>query len=135
MNVEIQLDTRAFELEVQRQARQSIDRLGMAVLALAETAMTLAKADYVPVRTGFLRSSGWVDSRYVIVGGEIQVNLGFNTNYAEKVHEGPGSVIGRNPARPLAGRKYLERSMLEVMATAETRIAAFLAGGGTAAIA
>lgn len=81
--------------------------LQQALYIEAETVMTAAKRDYVPVVTGALRNSGTV-LRPVVKGDNVEVTLGFGGDsapYAAIVHEYPKSFgQGKNKylSQPLA---------------------------------
>lgn len=98
--------------------RAAVEHLAQGLELLAETAMTLAKAQYVPVRTGFLRSTGYARNvRIDWRAGRAEAVLGFGASYARAVHE-----THRTKS------KYLETPMLEVARDADARLSAWMRG-------
>jgi hypothetical protein len=78
--------------------------LSVGLREIAETVMTASKRDYVPVDTGALRASGFVDAPLVTATGA-RVDLGFGgpaAPYAAIVHE---DLLARHP---VGQAKYLE---------------------------
>ncbi len=80
--------------------------LAAALKTEAELIMTDSKDHYVPVDTGDLKSSGFVDDA-TIRGTRVTVELGYNTDYALIVHEDRRGVVPRPGGQ--GGPKYLER--------------------------
>ena len=85
-------------------ALQGPPAIAAALTQTAETIMTVSKTDYVPVDTGALRASGFVEPP-LWAAGRVQVQLGFggaSAPYALIVHE-------NLTARHTVGQaKYLE---------------------------
>jgi hypothetical protein len=77
----------------------TVQDVGRSLYMVAEEIMTDAKANYVPVVTGNLRRSGFVE-KPVIRGSSVNITLGFGgaaTEYALAVHEyPPGYGQGKN---------------------------------------
>lgn len=96
-------------------------QLATALYAVAEEIMTDTKANYVPVITGNLRNSGFVQ-KPTIVGTRVSVNLGFggpSAVYALRVHEYPkGYGQGKS--------KYLTNAINTWMPTIPARMAQHL---------
>lgn len=92
-----------------------------ALYMVAEEIMTDAKTNYVPVVTGNLRRSGFVDHP-IINGQNVSVILGFGgaaIQYAVAVHEYPASYgQGKN--------KYLTKPMNAAAPKIPARIATFM---------
>lgn len=101
----------------------------------AEAVMTESKANYVPVDTGTLRASGYVEPP-VILGQDVRVTLGYGgaaQAYALSVHENPraGHTMGLSPSgrkyrhwAQVGEWKYLETPFLQMSDQAAGRIAA-----------
>ena len=90
--------------QIQAVAASGPDALVGKLYEEAEIIMTLAKTDYVPVDTGALRASGFVDPP-VISGTRAEVSFGFGgpaAPYAVVVHE---DLTKRHP---VGQAKYLE---------------------------
>ena len=105
--------------QLDKQAEDILERLGEGLHMLGEAAMTLSKAEFVPVVTGFLRSSGYVEDP-VQEGDFITVNIGYRAPYSFDVHERPPSVgQGKN--------KFLEKAVMEIAKDSEQRLKEFLA--------
>jgi hypothetical protein len=115
-------DIKQVEEQLGRYAKQSTERLGQAMYLMAENTMTYAKENTVPVKTGYLRSTGWVDPQPRYTATSIEVRLGFGAEYADE-QEKLGREVGSNPERPEAGRRYMRRAMLATMVDAEKRLA------------
>jgi hypothetical protein len=92
-----------------------------ALYMVAEEIMTDAKANYVPVVTGNLRRSGFVE-KPVVAGNKVHVTLGFGgaaTIYAIAVHEYPASYgQGKN--------KYLTKPVNAAAPNIPNRMAVFM---------
>jgi hypothetical protein len=88
---------------------------------VAEEIMTDAKMHYVPVDTGALRNSGFVNQP-VLAGNSVSVTLGFGGStvvYAMSVHEAPAHWgQGKN--------KYLYKPVAAAVPTLANRLAAFI---------
>lgn len=106
--------------------QEHVELLGEALVMLAESAMAYAKEFTVPVYTGYLRSTGWVDPNASYGAQSIEVTLGFSADYALE-QELAGNNPGYRKDRPLAGRRFMRRAMLYTLADAERRIAVFMA--------
>jgi hypothetical protein len=80
-------------------ANATVQDVGRSLYMVAEEIMTDAKANYVPVVTGNLRRSGFVE-KPDIKGNSVNVTFGFGgaaTEYALAVHEYPaGYGQGKN---------------------------------------
>lgn len=88
--------------------------LANALYMFAEEVMTYAKIMYVPVQSGALKRSGFVN-KPVKTPTRITVEIGFNTPYALKVHEYPKSYgQGKN--------KYLSQPLNRMSANMDRRI-------------
>jgi len=61
----------------------------------------------VPVDTGNLRSSWFMDPRGDIGAGKVFIRIGFSANYATFVHE----MIGAHFKRPGAGPKFFQAAI------------------------
>ena len=98
-----------------------------AITMVAEEVMTDSKLNYVPVRLGFLRMSGFVRPTQ-IVGTRATVTLGYggptaigkNVTYALKVHEAP-------PTYGQGKNKYLTRPLYSIVPSLPQFIATFMA--------
>lgn len=82
-----------------------IERYHQGLEILAEAIMTLSKSQFVPVVTGHLRSTGYVEPGATTGADRSVVTMGYSAEYALVVHERPASIgQGKN--------KYLERPFL-----------------------
>lgn len=75
-------------------ANATVGDLQAALYMVAEEIMTDAKQNYVPVDTGVLRDSGFVN-RSTVTAGRVLVTLGFGgaaRSYALLVHERPDTI-------------------------------------------
>lgn len=102
-----------------------VSLIGEALVMLAEETMAYAKEFTVPVYTGYLRSTGWVDPEPTYGPASIEIALGFSADYAEQ-QEIDGNKPGYRRDRPLAGRRYMRRAMLHTMADAEAKVANYI---------
>lgn len=116
-----EMDTELMGEMMRRAQQQHVEFLGRALVSLAEATMDYAKEVTVPVKTGYLRSTGWVDPKPLMTSTSLEVRLGFDADYALE-QEQAGRPVGANKARPEAGRRYMRRALLYVMADAEERI-------------
>jgi hypothetical protein len=95
-------------------------RLAAALFEEGEEIMARSKSEFVPVETGVLRASGYVEAP-VIEGEDISVTLGFGgaaSAYALKQHE------DTTLHHPNGGQaKYLEQPLLEAAATLAEHLA------------
>lgn len=87
MKINVKVNAKNFFPQVQN---ATVNTLGSAMYMVAEEIMTDSKQNYVPVKTGALRRTGFVD-KPAINGNRIVVMLGYNTPYARRVHEYPVS--------------------------------------------
>lgn len=88
--------------------------LANALYMFAEEVMTTSKMIYVPVKSGALRRSGFVN-KPVKTPTRITVEIGFNTPYALRVHEYPKSYgQGKN--------KYLSQPLNRMSINMDRRI-------------
>lgn len=97
------------------------DALASGLYTEAELVMTDAKANYVPVDTGVLRSSGFVDRPEWRGPSIVEIHLGFGgpaDSYALEVHEALGHVHRVGQA------KYLEKPMLTAAADLDKHLTA-----------
>lgn len=72
-------------------SKTTINDVGSALYMIGEEIMTDAKANYVPVITGNLRRSGFVNMP-VVTAQRVSITLGFGgaaKSYALQVHEAP----------------------------------------------
>ena len=127
MKIDIEFDEALREgmerLDLYRE--QHLELLGEALVMLAEKTMGFAKEFTVPVYTGYLRSTGWVDSVPDYGAGSIEVTLGFSAEYAAE-QEIDGQQPGYRRDRPSAGRRYMRRAMLHTLADAEVQVARYM---------
>jgi hypothetical protein len=79
--------------------------MGRGLYRAGNRIMTLSKENYVPIDTGFLKSTGVVDLPRLTAGG-MEVQLKYSANYAVYVHE------RLNVAHPHGQAKYLEAAMI-----------------------
>lgn len=104
--------------------RAIAQELAAALYQECEATMAVSKAQYAPVETGALRSSGFVEPPKVS-GTTVVVRLGYGgaaKEYALIVHE----RLGVN--HPVGQAKYLETPVLERLPGMATRIRARVAG-------
>lgn len=123
----IEVDGRAFADYVvlfERFSRRQAASFVAGVHDLAKETLRDAQGDYVPVRTGRLRDSGYVDPVPLPAGHAIwQVDVSFSTRYARLVHERPADQAPFHADRPLSGPKYLERAVIARLAGASRHVA------------
>lgn len=108
------MDVRDAERSLHAQVDALGDRVASGVYMLAETAMSLSKASYVPVITGYLRSTGYV-KQPTWQGRQVSVELGYSASYARAVHDAP-------PERGQGKNQYLWRPAVEVATTGRERL-------------
>lgn len=103
----------------------SIQDVANALYLVAEEIMTDAKMNYVPVVTGDLRRSGFVQKPTITPNRGVEVVLGFGGSaapYALKVHEMPASWgQGKN--------KYLSKPINAAAPKIASRMAFFIRKG------
>lgn len=103
-------------------AGATLDDMRTGMVRIAEEIMTDAKQNYVPVVTGDLRRSGFVEEP-VVTSKSVTVTLGFGgsaADYAAAVHEAPASWgQGKN--------KYLTKPMNAAVPSLPARLAAHIA--------
>lgn len=133
MNYRIELDTSKFESKVAALTKAQI-KVGRALYREGNRIITRSKQEFVPVVTGNLRSSGYVELPQAN-GTEVTVTIGFGgaaAAYAAMVHENPrsGNTGGVSPrGRPyknfstVGQWKYLEQPMNEARPGFAGRIA------------
>jgi len=83
--------------------------LGDGLQIEAEKIMTESKTKFVPVDTGNLRSTGFVNNAKIVSGGVVEVSMGYggtSAPYALFVHEGPANLNWNISG---TGPKYLEK--------------------------
>lgn len=88
-------------------AEDALLRAGRALFRVANEIIADSKANYVPVDTGTLRSTGAVQIEGGVGGGRVTVTLGFGgpaAPYALFVHENPRS--GKTGGVSPSGQKY-----------------------------
>lgn len=110
----IQIDTKTARAALEQLPSRATAAVGEALYLLGEAALTLSNVE-VPVLTGYLRSTGHVDEPRRDGVLSIYVELGYGADYAFWVHE-------HHPTHS----KFLEKALLEVIGSAEQRIAAHL---------
>ena len=102
-------------------ANATVNDLSAALYMVAEEIMTESKRDYVPVRTGVLRNSGFVN-RPMVAAGRVTVTLGYGgaaRSYALRVHEAPVTWgQGKN--------KYLSKPVNAKAAQIPARLGTFI---------
>lgn len=102
-----------------------IQDVANALYLVAEEIMTDAKANYVPVLTGNLRRSGFVQKPTITPNRQVEVVIGFGGSaapYALKIHEAPRSWgQGKN--------KYLSKAINAKAPTIASRMAFFIRQG------
>lgn len=117
IEIDFGIDLRAMKEFLERHPDQVKAAIARAIHGAAESAMALAKAEYVPVVTGTLRSSGYVkDPEWGV--NEVTVELGFGgaaAPYALYVHEAP-------PDWGQGKNKYLEKPVIEIGRRIESRL-------------
>lgn len=115
MKMEWKVNTRNAFKQV---ANATVADVSAGLYLVAEEIMTDAKMHYVPVVTGALRRSGFVE-KGVVTGNTVTVKLGFGgsaTPYALAVHEYPAHYgQGKN--------KYLLRPIQAAVPTLANRLA------------
>jgi len=80
---------RTVSRQLQAASESVVPTVGASLFQEAETILTLSKTDYVPVDTGALRASGFVEPP-IIASSQVSVTLGFGgpaAPYAVIVHE------------------------------------------------
>ena len=77
------------------------EAVAKAMYRRASLVMADSQEHYVPVDTGYLRSTGFVNQP-VIVDGTVEVTLGYSALYAEVVHEDLTAVHPNGQAKFLA---------------------------------
>jgi hypothetical protein len=90
-------------------ADATLEEVGMAMYQVGERVMLDSKENYVPIVTGELRRSGFVDYPKADGVGRIEVVMGYGRdfparNYAVEVHEAP-------PEYGQGKRKYLTQAV------------------------
>ena len=103
-------------------ANATLDDMKTGLTMVAEEIMTDSKQNYVPVITGTLRASGFVQEP-VVFNKTVTVTLGFGgaaSAYAAAVHEAPNNWgQGKN--------KYLSKPMNAAVPTLAARLARHIA--------
>lgn len=88
--------------------------------------LKISQEEYVPIATGFLKDSAFVDDPYMQDGTDPIIIFGYRAPYAAAVHEIPPppdlSVGGRSARHPHGQWKYLEVPVLERSTGALERI-------------
>lgn len=113
------IDFSGLEKALRKHQDAVMEGIGKAVVGAAEAAMTLAKAVYVPVITGTLRSTGTVGP-VVVDHGVVSVEMSFGgpaAPYAAAVHNAP-------PDRGQGKSQYLYLPTMDVGRTLDRRIRA-----------
>jgi hypothetical protein len=99
----------------------TVSDLESGLVQIAEEIMTDSKTNYVPVDTGNLRNSGFVEP-VRLTPNTVRIRLGFGNaaaNYALAVHEAPsGYGQGKN--------KYLTKAMNAKVPVIASRLAYFM---------
>lgn len=105
----VHIDTQRFERTLNEFADQTVTTAGEVLYQVAQTILTVSQSDYVPVVTGNLRASGFVDRPVRHGADEISVEMGYSTSYAWARHEAPmdWGQAGHS--------KYLERAIVDVL--------------------
>lgn len=88
MSMDFTLDTSPFDRWMDKLASDAAPAVAGGMNTKAELTMTRSKADYVPIDTGALRSSGAVET--TISGSIVETKLGYGgvaAAYAVHVHE------------------------------------------------
>jgi len=106
-------------------ADTTMEEVGMALYQVGERIMTDSKENYVPIVTGELRRSGFVDYPTASGIGKVEVVMGFGRdfparNYAVEVHEAP-------PEYGQGKRKYLTQPLFHSVPEIPKWIAASVA--------
>lgn len=90
---------------------KGLNAMAQALFTAAEVrVMTPSKRTYVPVDSGTLRASGFIEKPVIILGSKAKVVMGYGgaaKSYALIVHEDPRGVVPRPGGQ--GGPKYLER--------------------------
>lgn len=90
----------------------------------ANAIMAVSKSEFVPVKTGTLRSTGLVMETVFAplnITTEMRYGGGNAAKYAVPVHEKPGSF--ENPTKPGTGPKYLEQPAFQAVPGMADRMA------------
>lgn len=106
------LDTSEFALDFRKLVRDQIPGWGSegVKLACAEIIRdTMRDEPTVPKLVGHLRRSGVIEEP-VLSANEIRIVVGFNTEYAARIHEAPESWSWTLPG---SGPKFLEKKLLK----------------------
>lgn len=106
------LDTSEFILDFHKLVKDQIPGWGSqgVKIACAEIIRdTMRDEPTVPKLSGHLRRSGVIEEPY-LTPKEIRIVVGFNTEYAARIHEAPESW---NWSLPGSGPKFLEKKLLK----------------------